>query len=122
MRTEGLSTALFLGEKEAVKKEDESRRRPFRAGGTRDARPLSETPGPLLMEPRMPTLLPTRRRFWRRYAPAPDTARNILATASEFGLALVVVAATVVILMNVDAEHLKALPLFYSGTLPTFGP
>lgn len=60
----------------------------------------SETPGPLV-ETRMPTMLPDRRPFWRRHAPEPETVRNVLATASEFILALAVVTATVVMLMHV---------------------
>ena len=45
----------------------------------------------------MPTRLPTRS-FLRRYAPEPETARNLKATAAEFGFALMFVTAIVVVI------------------------
>lgn len=69
----------------------------------------------------MPTMLPGRRRFWRRHAPAPETVRNVLATASEFILALAFVTATVVILTQVDFSHVR-FPGPSASTLPIYGP
>ncbi len=46
----------------------------------------------------MPTRLPSRRNFLRRFAPDAETARNLTATAAEFGFALLFVTVTVVII------------------------
>ena len=69
----------------------------------------------------MPTMLPGRRRFWRRHAPDPETVRNVLATASEFILALAVVTATVVILTQVDFSRVR-FPAAGTHQLPVYGP
>ena len=45
----------------------------------------------------MPTRLPSRS-FLRRYAPEPETARNLKATAAEFGFALMFATATLVVI------------------------
>ena len=42
----------------------------------------------------MPTPLPARSRFWRRHAPSPESLRNLAATVTECGLALLCVAVT----------------------------
>ena len=41
----------------------------------------------------MPTRLPSRRSIWRKLAPTPETARNLLATTTEFVAALLFAAA-----------------------------
>ena len=69
----------------------------------------------------MPTMLPGRRPFWRRHAPEPETARNILSTVSECVLALAVVTATVVILTQVDLSRLR-FPGTAANATPVYGP
>lgn len=69
----------------------------------------------------MPTMLPGRRRFWRRYRPDPETVRNGLATTSEFILALAFVTATVVILTQVDFSRVR-FPAPPTTSLPVYGP
>ena len=58
----------------------------------------------------MPTRLPVRRKLLRRYAPKPETARNLIATASEFGLAMIFVTVTVLLihLTSTKGVHLAA--------------
>ena len=72
----------------------------------------------------MPTSLPSRRPFWRRHAPAPETVRDALATVAEFALALAVVTFTVMILTHVDLglTHTDRGGVLRSDVLPDTTP
>ena len=56
----------------------------------------------------MPTPLPRGRRFWRRHAPSRETVANLVATGSEFALALAFVAVTVLLIALATRTALAA--------------
>ncbi len=65
----------------------------------------------------MPTRIPRRRNFLRRHTPDAETQQNLLATFGEFGLALVFVAVTVLVIALVERGGLS-----YTPPPPTIAP
>lgn len=57
----------------------------------------------------MPTPLPRRHRILRRFAIAPETARNLAATTVEFACALVFAGATIFIIAHADLSALARI-------------